>query len=276
MSHRRHPSHLWAARPPTELRIAGIRIQALIVDGEVGARSRVKAMLAQEADMEIAGECANGPDALAFIQKHHPDLVWMDVELPHGSAFDVLRALAPEDRPQVIFVTTHDQHALEAFEFDALDYLLKPFEEPRFRQAVERARQHLEWSESSRPNHRFQEWPTAPEQTSNFPSRLAVRSGKRTVFVPVDEVDCIEAASNYVILHVGAMAHILRETLTNLQARLSPKRFLRVNRSTIVNLDRVTGVQAAQGSGHVVVLKSGKELPLSLGVQDIQKRLEFL
>jgi two-component system LytT family response regulator len=276
ISDRRRPSRLWGAHLRVDRRVAGRRIQILIVDDEAGARARVKDMLADEADMEIAGECANGPDAIAFIQKHRPDLVLMEVELPRLSAFDVLRALAPADRPVVIFVTNHDQYALEAFAFDVADYLLKTFAEPRFRQALERARQHLERSETSRSDHCFQELPAAQGQSANFPSRLAVRSGKRIAFVPVDDVDCIEAASNYVILHVGTMDHILRGTLTDLQARLSPRRFLRVNRSTIVNLERVTGVQPAKGSGYVVVLQNGQELSLSLGVQDVQKRLEFL
>ncbi|HOC55059.1 MAG TPA: response regulator transcription factor [Verrucomicrobiota bacterium] len=253
-----------------------MRIRILIVDDETLARARVRKALADETDVEIVGECADGPTALEFIQDHHPDLVFLDVQMPEVSGFDVLRALPSEKWPAVIFVTAHDHYALEAFEVHAVDYLLKPFKESRFRQAMQHVRQHLENRDNSETNHRFQLWLQAQEQNSGYPTRLTVRSGERSVFIAVDEVDYIEADSNYAILHVGATNHVLRETLTSLEARLSPKTFLRVNRSAIVNLRRVKAVQPAMRGDHVVVLQNGKELPLTCGVREIQHRLEFL
>lgn len=253
-----------------------MKIRALIVDDERLARERVKKSLADETDVEIAGECANGPEALAFIQDHRPDLVFLDVQMPEVSGFDVLRALAPTPWPAVIFVTAHDQYALEAFEVHAVDYLLKPYKESRFRQALQRMRQRLINRDGPTGNPRFQAWLLAQAQATTFPSRLTVRSGERALFIAVEDVDYIEAAANYAILHVGAVNHILRETLTNLEARLSPKNFFRVNRSAIVNLQRVQAVRPAMRGDHEVVLKNGKELSLTRGVREIQQRLEFL
>ena len=252
-----------------------MKIRALIVDDETLARARVKKMLADEPDVEVLGECANGLEAIDFIQTHRPDLMFLDVHMPEVSGFDVLRALPSEHWPMVIFVTAHDQHALEAFEVHALDYLLKPFKLARFRQALQRARQKLKALDAKGQSEQFRAWLLAQEQAI-YPSRLTVKSGEHTAFVEVNEVDYIEAAGNYAILYVGATNHILRETLANLEAKLSPKRFLRVGRSAIVNLDRIKAVQPATRGEHVVVLKNGRELPLTRGVREVQQRLESL
>lgn len=256
--------------------IADMTIRALIVDDEALARSRLRKLLAAEAEVAVVGECANGPEAIAFIQEHRPDLVFLDVQMPEVSGFDVLRALLPGPLPLVVFVTAHDEHAIKAFEVQALDYLLKPATVARLHEAVQRARQHLQARDATTLSSRVEALlgTTKPENT--YPSRLTVESGDRTSFVKLDEVDYIEAAANYVILHAGAQNHILRETLTNLEARLSPKQFFRVNRSAIVNLDRVKEVQPAIRGEHVVVLKNGKDLALTRGVREIQQRLEFL
>jgi two-component system, LytTR family, response regulator len=253
-----------------------MKLRALIVDDESLARARVRKMLASEPDVEIAGECASGAEAVAFIQEHRPDLVFLDVQMPEVSGFDVLRALPPEGWPAVIFVTAHDRHALAAFEVHALDYLLKPFKEERFREALQRARQHFQSRDVAALNQRLQDWLGAAKPETAYPSHLAVKSGERTGFVKLSEVDYIEAAANYAILHVGAQSHILRETLTNLEAKLSPRVFLRVNRSAIVNLNQVKEVLPAGRGEHMVVLKNGTELSLTCGVREIQQRLAFL
>jgi two-component system, LytTR family, response regulator len=250
-------------------------MRVLIVDDEPLARQRIRLFLRDEPDVEIAGECVNGADAIRQIEEQKPDLVFLDVQMPEGGGFDVLRALPAERWPLVIFVTAYNQHALEAFDVHALDYLLKPFKLVRFRQALQRARQHLEAHDAKGQNERFREWLLAQEETA-YPSRLTVKSGEQTAFVEVKEVDCIEAAGNYAILHTGAKTHILRDTLANLEARLSPKRFLRVSRSAIVNLERVKAVQPAARGEHVVLLKSGKEFTLTRGVREIRQRLEAL
>jgi two-component system LytT family response regulator len=252
-----------------------MKIRAMIVDDEPLARKRIHLFLRDEPDVEIVGECVNGVEAIDQIGRLKPDLLFLDVQMPEVSGFDVLRALPVDHWPLVIFVTAYNQHALEAFEVHALDYLLKPFKLVRFRQALHRARQTLDDKDGKGQNKRFQEWLLAQEQ-SVYPSRLTVKSGEHTAFVEVKDIDCIEAAGNYAILHVGATNHILRETLANLEAKLSPKRFLRVSRSAIVNLDRIKAVQPATRGEHVVVLKNGKEFTLTRGVREVQQRLESL
>lgn len=253
-----------------------MKLRVLIVDDEALARARIKKMLATEADIEVIGECADGPEAITFIQQHRPELAFLDVQMPEVSGFDVLRALNPELWPAVIFVTAHDQHALEAFEVHALDYLLKPFKEARFHEALQRASKHLQARNVATLNQNLQSLLSGTRAETNYPSRVSVKSGDRTTFVKLDEVDYIEAAANYAILHVGAQNHILRETLSNLETRLSPKQFLRINRSAIVNLDRVKEVKPAMRGEYMVVLKNSKELSLTRGVREIQQRLEFL
>jgi len=252
-----------------------MKIRAMIVDDEPLARKRIHLFLRDEPDLEIVGECAGGAEAIEQIGRHNPDLLFLDVQMPEVSGFDVLRALPADHWPMVIFVTAHDQHALEAFEVHALDYILKPFKLSRFRQALQRARQNLNAQDVKGQNRRFREWLLAQEETA-YPSRLTIKSGEHTVFVEVSDVDCIEAAGNYAILHVGGTNHILRETLANLEAKLSPKRFLRVSRSAIVNLDRIKAVQPATRGDHVVILKNGKEFTLTRGVREVQQRLESL
>ena len=252
-----------------------MKIRALIVDDEPLARKRIVMFLQDEPDVEILGECENGTEAIQQIGRLNPDLVFLDVQMPEVGGFDVLRALPADRWPLVIFATAHNQHAVEAFEFYALDYLLKPFKLARFRQALQRARQKLLAQNAKGQNERFQAWLHA-EQQAVYPSRLTVKSGEHTAFVEVNEVDYIEAAGNYAILHAGATNHILRETLANLEAKLSPKRFIRVSRSAIVNVDRIKAIQPAIRGEHVVVLKNGRELPLTRGVREVQQRLESL
>jgi len=252
-----------------------MKIRALIVDDEMLARKRIFMFLQDEPDLEIVGECGSGTEAIQQSGRLNPDLVFLDVQMPEVDGFDVLRALPPDRWPLVIFITAHQQHAVEAFEIHALDYLLKPFKLARFRQALQRARQKLLAQDAKGQNERFQAWLLAQEQAV-YPSRLTVKSGERTTFVVVNEVDYIEAAGNYAILHAGAMNHVLRETLANLEAKLSPKRFLRVSRSAIVNVDRIKAIQPAIRGEHVVVLKNGRELPLTRGVREVQQCLEAL
>lgn len=252
-----------------------MRIRALIIDDEPLARQRIHLFLRDEPDIEISGECVNGAEAIRQIAEQKPDLVFLDVQMPEASGFEVLRALPADRWPLVIFVTAYNQHALEAFEVHALDYLLKPFKLVRFRQALQRARQQLAAHDTTGQNERFREWLLAQEETA-YPSRLTVKTGEQTDFVEVREVDCIEAAGNYALLHTGAKTHILRDTLANLEAKLSPKRFLRVSRSAIVNLERVKAVQPTTRGEHVVLLKNGKELTLTRGVREIRQRLEAL
>jgi len=252
-----------------------MKIRAMIVDDEPLARKRIHLFLRDEPDVEIVRECVNGAEAIDQIGRLKPDLLFLDVQMPEISGFDVLRALPVDHWPLVIFVTAYNQHALEAFEVHALDYLLKPFKLVRFRKSLQRARQILDANDGNGQNQRFREWLLTQDEAV-YPNRLTVKSGEHTVFVEVNDIDYIEAAGNYAILHVGATNHILRETLANLEAKLSPKRLMRVSRSAIVNLDRIKAVQPATRGEHVVVLDKGRELTLTRGVREVQQRLESL
>lgn len=252
-----------------------MRIRTLIVDDEPLARERVRLLLAEEPDVEILAECANGPEAIDAIEARRPDLVFLDIQMPEVSGFDVLRALPPDTWPLVIFVTAHDRHAIEAFEIRALDYLLKPFKRARFRLALARAREHLESRTTAGLNARLRELLESTPTEPAYLSRLAVKTGDRTLFVKVEDIDFIESAANYAVLHTAKENHVVRETLTNLEARLSPKHFLRISRSTMVNLDRVRELQPLSPGEHVLVLTDGRKLTVTRGLREVQERLQF-
>lgn len=251
-------------------------IRALIVDDEPLGRQGIRLSLQHEPDVTIVGECGNGAEALDFIKREKPSLMFLDVQMPKMDGFALVAALPPEMMLIIIFVTAYDRHALKAFDVSAIDYLLKPLKPARFREALQRARQQLQSRDTNVLNQRLQALLEVAKPKSSYPSQLSVKNGEHTVFVKVSEVDYVEAAANYVILHAGQQNHILRETLTNLESRLSPKIFLRVHRSFIVNMAKVLGVKPALRGEHVLALKNGKELPITRGVREIQERLEFL
>jgi two-component system LytT family response regulator len=253
-----------------------MKISALIVDDEPLARSRLRKMLAQEREVEVAGECGNGADAIEFLRSRRPDLVFLDVQMPEVSGFDVLRALPAAALPAVIFVTAHDQHAVEAFEVHALDYLLKPFTQARLKASVERVRRHLQAREVSSLNQHLSEWLLkAPASGPVYLNRFAIKNGSQTIFIKVEEVDYVESASNYAILHTAGGNHVVRETLVNLEAKLSPKQFRRISRSVMVNLERIREIHADARGDHVIVLHSGRQLDLTRNVHEIMSCLQF-
>jgi two-component system LytT family response regulator len=250
-----------------------MKTRALIIDDEAPARGRLRKMLSREPEVEVIGECSNGPDAISSIRDHHPDVIFLDVQMPEITGFDVLRALPLETQPAVIFVTAHDRHAVEAFEVRALDYLLKPFTQARLQKALhhaqERARDRLAPSLE-------QVWALlkSVKPRAAYLDTIPVRTGSQTVFVRVEQIDYVESAANYVVLRAGAASHILRETLSNLESRLPPRLFLRISRSNIVNLDRVKALQLGPQGENVVVLEGGRQLVLTRPVREVQQRLQ--
>ena len=248
---------------------AGRKVRAIIVDDELLARAKIRQLLASAPDMEVIGEADNGRDAIRLIHEHRPQLLFLDIQMPEMSGFDVLKALPEDLRPATIFVTGHQQHAVKAFEIHAVDYLLKPITVARFLEALQRVRQHL-------PAHASETTGASngPVEIVHRPSHISVKAGKRTVFVPVEEIDFVESAANYAILHVGAQTHILRETLTNLEAKLPTHRFMRVSRSVIVNLLFVARAQQPSPRGRVLGTKSGKQIPVTCSLREIRRRLE--
>jgi two-component system LytT family response regulator len=244
--------------------------RVLIVDDEVLARIKIRQLLESEEGFEVMGECESGETALAFIQQQHPDLLFLDIQMPGMSGFDVLRSLPPNEQPATIFVTADARHAVQAFEVHALDYLLKPFKPARFSEALQRARVHLD----TRQAEAAADSDGLAQGSARRTTHITVKTGTRTVFLPVEQLDYVESAANYAILHSGAESHILRETLTNLATRLPPDRFLRVSRSTIVNIGFIN--EAWQESRHErgLLLKNGRRVPVTCSVREIRRRLE--
>jgi len=233
------------------------RIRVLIVDDEPIARRGVRLQLKGDPEVEIIGECANGMEAIAAIQAKSPDLVFLDVQMPEMDGFEVIEAVGVERMPRVIFVTAYDQYTLRAFEVHALDYLLKPFDRERFLKALNHARSSLERGEFNRQLVRLLDDRLAARKPLE---RLVIKSGGRIYFLNVDEVDWIEAADNYVELHVGRESHLLRETVSGLAARLDPGQFMRIRHSTIVNLERVKELRPLFRGEYLIVLRDGTEL----------------
>jgi two-component system LytT family response regulator len=252
-----------------------MNLRGLIVDDEALARTRLRKLLAGTPELEVLGECSNGPEAISFIRERRPDLVFLDVQMPEVSGFDVLRALPPESWPAVIFVTAHDQHAIEAFEVHAQDYLLKPFTQARLLDAVARVRQHVAARNLTGINQQLSELLQASKPDRAFLNRVAVKNGNQTVFVRIQDVDYVESAANYAVLHTSTENHVLRETLTNLESRFPPRLFLRISRSTLVNLDRVKSLQAGARGEYLVVLQNGRQLLMTRGMKEIQERLQY-
>ncbi len=234
-------------------------VRVLVVDDEPLARSGVSQLLARDPDVRVVGECADGREAIAAIRKLGPDLVLLDVQMPELDGFDVIRTIGPDHMPAVVFVTAYDQFAVRAFEVNALDYLVKPFDDERFRAATERAKRAVRAASSDDLGNRL----AALLRERAYPSRLVVREQGRSIFVRVDDLDWVEAADYYVKLHVGKSVHLLRETMSDLERTLDPERFVRVHRSAIVNLDRVREIQPYFHDEHVVILHDGTRVRLS-------------
>jgi two-component system, LytTR family, response regulator len=254
---------------------AARRWRVVIVDDEPLAREGIRLLLGDDPELEITAECANGAEAVATVRLHQPDLVFLDVQMPEMGGFEALAALGAELPPAVIFVTAFDRYALRAFEVHALDYLLKPFTDDRFFDAVARAKQQLglaQVSELSTKLRSLLESQAPAPPPAGFLSRLAVRDVGRVVFLDVAEVDWIEAADYYVQLHVGSQSYLHRETMNRIEQQLDPARFLRIHRSAIVNRDRVKELRS-HGREVIVVLAGGAELPVARRHREKLQRL---
>ena len=244
------------------------KIQALIVDDERLARKRIRSLLKNERDVEVVGECADGAEALAAIRKQSPDLVFLDVQMPEMDGFQVLQEVGGDRMPAVVFVTAYDKYALRAFEVHALDYLLKPFDEDRFGEALRRAKEQVLGGSNGELHDRLIALIEHLRSGERYVDRLLVKASGRVLFLKTEDIDWIEAAGNYVRLHVGRESHLLRETMNTIETRLDPAHFLRIHRSTIVNLDRIKEMQPWFSGEYVVLLKDGTELRLSRGYRD--------
>jgi len=250
-------------------------IRILIVDDEPLARERMRLLLGTEADVEVIGEAADGVEAVEAILAQAPDLVFLDVHMPKLDGFEVIQTVGADRMPPVVFVTAYDQHALRAFEVQALDYLLKPFDGERFQGTLRRVRRQIDSQETGDLGRKLLALvrdlkPDRPQKSE----RLVVKSGGRLFFLRAEEIDWIEAAGNYVRLHVGTEAHLLRETMNSIESRLNPEVFFRIHRSHIVNIERIKELQPWFNGEYVVILRNGTRLTLSRGYREkLQERL---
>jgi two-component system LytT family response regulator len=238
--------------------MSGLRV--VVVDDERLARQKIRTLLARESGVEIVRECANGPEAVDAIRDETPDLVFLDVQMPGMDGFGVLRAVGGAASPAIVFVTAHEKYAVKAFEVHAIDYLLKPFDRARFRVALDRAREQLATGAHHDCAARIAAM-IREMQAPAFAERIAVRTGGRMFFVRVDDIDWIEAADNYARIHHRKGTSLVRETMTALETTLDPRRFVRVHRRAIVNLDRIEEVRTLFHGEQVVVLRGGVEVP---------------
>ncbi len=244
------------------------KIRVLIVDDEPLARERVRRLLRDEADLEIVGEAGNGKDAVAMIGSAQPDLVFLDIQMPEKTGFDVIRSL-PDDAPQAfIFVTAYDHYALQAFDVHAIDYLLKPINRERLKRSLERARRQIEGQRAGDIDARLALLIADLKTERRYLERLVVKTTGRVFFVKTDDVDWIEASGNYLKLHVGRDGHLIRETMNSIESKLDPARFVRIHRSTIVNIDRIKELQPMFSGDYAVILINGRELTLSRNFRD--------
>ena len=223
------------------------KIRALIVDDEPLARSNLAVLLRTDPEIGIVGECGSGAEALSEIRVANPDLLFLDVQMPECDGFDVLELLGTDLPPAIVFVTAYDQYALRAFEAGALDYLLKPFDNPRFELALSRAKQRIRLGR---------------DRTQRL-ERVAIKNAGQVCFVKIAEIDWIEAADYYACLHVGAKSHLLRRSLSDLEQDLDPNVFCRVHRSSIVNLEQVRGLKLGEDGEYQVQLDNGATVRLS-------------
>lgn len=264
-------------------------IRTIVCDDEPDAREGILALLARDLQITVVGQAGTGREAAALIEDTQPELVFLDIQMPELDGFGALDRVDAEKAPVVVFVTAHDEHALHAFDVSALDYLLKPFSNERFNEALQRAKTQVRQRRAGELVEQFAVFiddsvaddstadrsgaAAAPQvgqsavrvaaTAAQHADRIMVRTTKEVIFVRVDDVDWIEADDYYAKLHVAGRAYLIRETMQSLEARLDPRRFARVHRSAIVNLDRIQALQPYFRGAHVLTLRDGTRLTLS-------------
>lgn len=242
-------------------------IRVLLVDDEPLAREMLREMLQGDPQVVIVGESCNGREALEAISTHSPDLLFLDVQMPELGGFDVLEALGKEI-PRVVFVTAYDQYAVRAFEVNALDYLLKPFDQERFDTAWQRAKAQLARDRNGGTDQRILALLEELKAGNKYLERLVIKANGRIYFLETNEIDWIEAEGNYVSVHSSKKSHLLRETISSLESQLDPKKFVRIHRSSIVRLDRIHELQPWFHGEYRIILRDGTQLTLSRNHRD--------
>jgi two-component system LytT family response regulator len=245
-----------------------VKLRAVIADDEPLARERIRSLLGSEPDVEVVRECRDGLEAVAAIEEERPDLVFLDVQMPELDGFGVIERIGVENAPVVVFVTAFDEYALQAFEVNAVDYLMKPFDRERFRKALARARSQVQRDKGGDLNRKLLALIQELKVPHGYVERVVVKSSGRIFFLKTDEIDWIEAAGNYIRVFAGTESHLLRETMNSFEQKLDPNRFIRIHRSTIVRIDRIAELQPLFHGDYLVVLQGGKRLTLSRGYRE--------
>ena len=251
-----------------------MRIRALVADDHPIARERILTLLAEEADIDVVATASTGREVIEAVERHAPDLVFLDLQMPELNGLQVIESIGPARMPATIFVTAYDEYAIQAFEVHAVDYLLKPFGRSRFQKALAHCSQQLRRDQAGALARRLVALVDQLRAPVAAGERLMVRTGGRVAFVEIDQIDWIEAEGNYARLYVGSDSYLTRETMNNLLARLGGERFFRIHRSRIVNVARIKELRLAAGGDYDVVLLCGRRLGLSRLYKDaLQNRL---
>jgi two-component system LytT family response regulator len=245
-----------------------MKLRALIVDDEPLAREWVRGAVAEDQELEVIGECGNGFEAAEAIRRLKPDLVFLDVQMPGLDGFGVLEALSPEEIPAIVFVTAFDQYAVRAFEAQAVDYLMKPFSRERLEEAVRRVRELLKGRSLEDFRESIGKIVEKIRRDRSYPEWVLLKAEGKNVFVKVKDIDWIESSRNNVRIHVGQTIYLLHETTSAIAQRLDPKKFLRIHRSSIVNIERIKELHPWFNGDYAVILRDGTQLTLSASYRD--------
>ena len=247
------------------------KLRLLIVDDEPLIRKGLRNALSNFSDIEVVGECGSGKDAVEAISTQSLDLVLLDVQMPDCSGLDVVREVGPTHMPPVIFVTAYDDYAVNAFELNAVDYVLKPFEEARLHDSIERARKRISQESQAVLSQRLEA--LLENQTRKWADRLVVKNADRYEFVPSESIDWIESANNYVLLHRGPTQYLLSETLTGLENRLDPAKFVRIHRGRMVNTRRIVAIHPLFSGTYELELLGGVRITTGRQYKDLVQKL---
>jgi two-component system, LytTR family, response regulator len=264
------------------------RLKTIIVDDESLARRGLALRLQQFPMVDVIAECANGQQALEAIAEHSPDLVFLDIQMPGIDGFEVIRQLQADNLPMVIFVTAFDQYAVDAFKVHAVDYVLKPIDDDRLHEAIDRAVAHYSQEESERSKQRLmdlmmgmtgasaasiEEMVQTGKEPQQWPEKLVVKDGSDIHLIKIADIHWVDAAGDYMCIHAGGQTHIMRITMKQLEGMLNPARFVRIHRSTIINNDYISGAQTLGNGEYMLSLEGGAQLKVSRGYRDKVKQL---
>lgn len=248
------------------------KIRTVIADDEPLSRERLRKLISKEDELELIKACENGQEAIDFLKDELPDLLFLDIQMPEIDGFEVLKQIDYENIPCIVFVTAYDEYALRAFEVNALDYLLKPFDQQRFVKAVNRVKDQLKNKSQAQLDTRLTKLVNTLDKNNNYLDRIMIKANGRVYFVKTNEIDWIEAAGNYLKLHCDKKNHMVRETMSNMEEKLDPDQFFRIHRSVIVNIEKIRELQPWFHGDYMITLLDGQKLTMSRNYKDLLQR----